>query len=59
VVRDGHARLTPVKIASDNGLRVAIESGLQPTDKVVLHPASLVDGQEVKMAPPSEDKEKP
>jgi len=39
VVRDGKAHLMPITIASgqDNGLRMEVLSGLQPSDDVVVH----------------------
>jgi len=52
VVRDGKARLTPVKIGTDNGLRVEILSGLKETDQVVLHPpVNLTSGASVQPVP--------
>lgn len=48
VVRAGQARLTPVQIAQDNGLQVAIVSGVTVEDEVILHPsANLQDGTPV------------
>jgi RND family efflux transporter MFP subunit len=45
LVRDGKARLVPVKINHDYGNSVEIASGLQPTDAVIVDPSdSLVDG---------------
>jgi RND family efflux transporter MFP subunit len=45
VVRDGHLRLTPVRIGADNGLRVGIAAGLTAEDEVVLNPGEgLSDG---------------
>lgn len=40
VVRDGKLQLVPVTLGSDDGVRVAIRSGLEATDRVVLHPGS-------------------
>jgi RND family efflux transporter MFP subunit len=51
VVRDGCAKLVPVRIGSDDGQLVAIESGLNPTDKVIVQaPTSLRDGASVEVA---------
>ncbi len=48
VVRDGHARLVPIQIKTDNGIHVAVTAGLTPEDKVVLNPESdLTDGTPV------------
>ncbi len=48
VVRDGCARLTPVRIGADNGLQVGIVSGLRSDDEVVARPGSGVsDGTPV------------
>jgi RND family efflux transporter MFP subunit len=45
VVRDGHLRLTPVRIGADNGLQVGIAAGLTAEDAVVVHPGEgLSDG---------------
>jgi RND family efflux transporter MFP subunit len=43
VVRDGRAHLTPVVIEADNGLRVAIRTGLTSKDAVILHPSSEIE----------------
>jgi len=49
VVHDGRLRRTKVKVASDSGSHAEISSGLQPDDRVVLHPSEgLQDGQTVK-----------
>jgi RND family efflux transporter MFP subunit len=49
LVRDGKARLVPVKISGDYGNTVEIVSGLQPTDAVIVDPSdSLVDGTPVR-----------
>jgi HlyD family secretion protein len=49
VVHDGRLRRTKVKVASDSGSHAEISSGLQPDDRVVLHPSDgLQDGQTVK-----------
>jgi HlyD family secretion protein len=53
VVRDGKARLTPVRVGTDNGLRVAVLEGLHVSDEVILRPGSdLVDGAPIRIAPP-------
>jgi RND family efflux transporter MFP subunit len=52
VVRDGRARLVPVRCGANNGLRVAVMTGLSPKDAVVLHPgAGVEDGSPVVVAP--------
>lgn len=49
LVRDGKAKLVPVKISRDYGNAVEIVSGLQPTDAVIVDPSdSLVDGTPVR-----------
>ena len=49
LVRDGKAKLVPVKINRDYGNSVEIVSGLQPTDAVIVDPSdSLVDGTPVR-----------
>jgi RND family efflux transporter MFP subunit len=51
VVRDGHARLVPVRVGGDNGLHVGIVSGLRADDQVIDHPGPGVeDGAEVTVA---------
>jgi RND family efflux transporter MFP subunit len=47
VVRDGKAKLVPVKIGADDGVRVEIVSGLRPEDDVVLNPGLVTDGTPV------------
>ena len=48
VVKDGHARLTAVRIGRDFGAKVEVVSGLQPEDEVILDPSdSLSDGAPV------------
>lgn len=48
VVRAGHARLTPVRIGADNGLKVGIVSGLTTEDELIVHPGGgLADGAPV------------
>ena len=54
VVRNGIARLIPVKIGQDNGLQVAILDGLAETDRVILHPGNeLSDGTPVEEIVPA------
>jgi RND family efflux transporter MFP subunit len=54
VVRDGRAVLTPVSIGSDNGLELAILSGLTPTSSVIARPSgSLVDATPVTSSSPA------
>ena len=51
LVRDGKARLVPVKINHDYGNSVEIFSSLQPTDAVIVDPSdSLVDGAPVRVS---------
>ncbi len=40
VVRDGHAHRVPVVLGGDNGVRVAVLSGLLPDDQVIRRPPS-------------------
>jgi RND family efflux transporter MFP subunit len=48
VVREGRARLVPVRLGGDNGDRVAIQSGLTDKDPVIVQaPADLEDGTPV------------
>ncbi len=48
VVRDNHVHLVNVRLAEDNGLRVAVVSGLGAADLVVLHPGTgLTEGAAV------------
>jgi RND family efflux transporter MFP subunit len=50
VVRDGNAKLVPVRIGSDNGQLVAVESGLNPKDQVITQaPPALRDGTPVEV----------
>jgi RND family efflux transporter MFP subunit len=52
VVRDGAARLVPVKVAADDGREVEIVSGLSTTDDVVVRaPPGLTDGSPVAVSP--------
>ena len=47
-MRDNRARLVPIKVGRDNGLRIAVREGLKETDKVIVYPPSgLSDGAEV------------
>ena len=48
VVRDGRARLTPIAISRTDGVRTAVEKGLDIGDVVITQPAdSIVDGTRV------------
>jgi multidrug efflux pump subunit AcrA (membrane-fusion protein) len=48
VVRNGRAQLVSVQIGTDNGKLVAIESGLKPTDQVIVQaPPGLRAGDAV------------
>jgi RND family efflux transporter MFP subunit len=50
VVRNGHAKLTPVTIGRDYGATVEIVSGLQPADSIILDPSdSLENGLPVRV----------
>jgi RND family efflux transporter MFP subunit len=42
VIRQNRARLVPVQVGMDNGLRVAILSGLNAGDQVILQPGSAL-----------------
>jgi HlyD family secretion protein len=47
-IRDGVARLTPVKLGQSNGLEVEVLDGLTPGEVIVLHPSDRVkDGVKV------------
>jgi RND family efflux transporter MFP subunit len=51
LVRDGNARLIPVKIQHDYGNSVEIISGLQPADAVIADPPdSLIDNSPVRVS---------
>ena len=53
VVRNGHAVLIPITPGRDFGTEVEVVSGLDGSEKVITNPPdSLVDGQEVRSAPP-------
>lgn len=41
--RDGKARLTTVEVGQNNGIDAEILSGLEPGDRVVLHPSDQVE----------------
>lgn len=50
VVRDGRARLVPVKLGADNGTLVGILSGLKADDDVIVNPnGTIVEGTAVAM----------
>lgn len=42
VIRDKHARLVKVRLGIDNGLRVAVLSGLKAEDEVIVQPGSAL-----------------
>jgi HlyD family secretion protein len=47
-VRGGRARLTPVEVGRSNGVETEVRAGLEPGDRVVLHPSDRVkDGGRV------------
>jgi RND family efflux transporter MFP subunit len=55
VVRDGRAHRVTVQLGADNGLRVAVLSGIKADDEVVAHPSdALRDGLEVTATLPEE-----
>jgi HlyD family secretion protein len=59
VARDGKARLTPVVVGTDNGVRIAIPKGLKADDEIVLHPTGdLVDGAAVVASPEASEEPK-
>jgi HlyD family secretion protein len=48
VVREGRARLVPIEMGQDNGLRMEVLSGLNPRDEVVIsHTGAIGDGTPV------------
>ncbi len=54
VDKDGHVRLHKIVIAQDLGQTLEIESGIEPTNKVIINPSdSIADGDHVMIAPPS------
>ncbi|BAN25199.1 efflux RND transporter periplasmic adaptor subunit [Caballeronia insecticola] len=49
---DGHVHLNKIVIAQDLGQSLEIESGIEPTDKVIVNPSdSIADGDHVVIAP--------
>jgi HlyD family secretion protein len=50
VVADGKARLRWVAAGAHDGDTVEIRAGVEPGERVVLHPAGLADGAPVKDA---------
>ncbi|CAM2143901.1 membrane fusion protein, multidrug efflux system [Pararobbsia alpina] len=49
---NGHVSLRKIVIAQDLGQSLEIESGIEPTDKVIVNPSdSIADGDQVKIAP--------
>ena len=53
VAREGKAKLVPVRVGADNGLRVVVLEGLHVSDEVILRPNSdLVDGAAIRCSPP-------
>jgi hypothetical protein len=55
---NGKVVLRKIVIAQDLGQALEIESGLEPTDKVIVNPSdSISDGDSVQIAPASTDKE--
>jgi HlyD family secretion protein len=49
VVKNGHVHRRVVEVGRDNGVRIAIRSGLGPNEAVVLYPEGLQDGQTVRI----------
>ncbi len=47
IVEDGQAKLRPLKVGRDNGIRAEILSGLKTNALVVRHPTDLVSGEKV------------
>ncbi|MGV2290022.1 efflux RND transporter periplasmic adaptor subunit [Trinickia sp. YCB016] len=55
---NGEVHLRKIVIAQDLGQNLEIESGIEPTDKVIVNPSdSISDGDHVTIAPASTDKE--
>jgi RND family efflux transporter MFP subunit len=55
---NGQVHLHKIVIAQDLGQYLEIESGIEPTDKVIVNPSdSISDGDRVMIAPASADKE--
>jgi HlyD family secretion protein len=48
VIKDGKAKKTQVTIGADDGIRVEILSGLDPSDEVILSTGSVSDGAPVR-----------
>lgn len=49
LVRDGRARLQLVEVGQSNGIETEIRKGLQPGDRIVVHPSDRIqDGTRVK-----------
>jgi HlyD family secretion protein len=49
VIRDGRARLTPVKVGRSSGIEIQVVDGLREGEEVILYPGDRVqDGQRVK-----------
>jgi RND family efflux transporter MFP subunit len=60
VVRGGHACKVPVDIGADNGVQVAINSGLKRTDEVIRHPGNgIAEGASVIVSNPEVDEPAP
>ncbi len=54
VDKDGHVRLHKIVIPQDLGQTLEIESGIEPTDKVITNPSdSIADSDHVMIVPPS------
>ncbi|MGF6776084.1 efflux RND transporter periplasmic adaptor subunit [Paraburkholderia sp. GAS334] len=56
VTPDNHVKLVAVSLGTDFGTRVAVASGLQGDERVILNPQdSIVNGAPVRVVPPKKD----
>jgi multidrug efflux pump subunit AcrA (membrane-fusion protein) len=54
---NGVVHLRAVTIGQDLGQSLEIESGIEPTDRIIVNPSdSIADGDHVEIASPSADK---
>src|ERR1700692_3106286 len=57
---DDKVQLRPITIGRDYGATLEVLGGISPTDQVVINPAdSLEDGQQVNVAQPAQNQQKP
>jgi RND family efflux transporter MFP subunit len=57
VTPDNHAKYQSITMGRDFGNEIEVASGVDKDDRVILNPPdALADGQEVKVAPPQEEK---